>query len=157
MVKSSEDILIVLEKMKEHELAMAEYYQTCRQVWSVEKDLWMEMEQAEMRHAKYLETMIGLIVKKPDRFKWGRPIKQAAIQTSTSGVRLNIHKLKNGEIPMYKAIFIARDFEQSIIEFKYGEVIEADDIEFRSLIGEIVSDTQSHLAQLNKKIKEWTG
>jgi len=156
MRKDSDDIFNVLEKMKEHELAMAEYYQAWRQVWSAEKDLWMEMEQAEMRHARYLETMIGFILKKPERFEWSRPLKQAAIQTATSGVRLSIHKLKNGEIPMYKAIFTARDFEQSIIENKYGEMIKTDDIEFRSLIGEIVSDTQSHLAQLNKKIKEWT-
>lgn len=151
MESHPEDILSVLEKMKEHELAMAEYYQACSQAWSGEKAFWTEMERAEMRHAHHLEKMMGFILKKPERFGWGRPLKPAAIQTATSGLRLNIQKLRSGEIPMYKAVYIARDFEKSIIESKYGEIIKTDDIEFRSLINEMVSDTRSHLDLLNGK------
>jgi len=60
-------------------------------------------------------------------------------------------------LPLYKTLFTARDIEHSIIESKYGEVVKTDDIEFRSLMGEVVSDTQSHLGWLNRKIKEWGG
>ena len=60
-------------------------------------------------------------------------------------------------MPLYKTLVTARDLDQSIIESKYGEVIKTDDIEFRSLMSEVVSDTRSHLDRLNRKIKEWGG
>lgn len=157
MTKSPEDILSVLEKMREHELSMAELYQTCSKVWPVDKEFWADMEQAEIRHAQHLEKMVKFLSERPESFKWGRSLKPVAIETATSGIRLNINRLKKGALPLYKTLVTARDLDQSIIESKYGEVIKTDDIEFRSLMSEVVSDTRSHLDRLNRKIKEWGG
>ena len=68
MTKSPEDILSVLEKMREHELAMAEFYRTCSQVWLVDKEFWTDMKQAEMRHAKHLEKMVKFLSERPESF-----------------------------------------------------------------------------------------
>jgi hypothetical protein len=155
VTKHPEDILSVLGKMKEHELAMAEYYQVCSQVWSTEKEFWAEMEQSELRHANHIEKMIGSILKGPENFEWGHPFKLAAIQTATTGIKSDIQKLKAGGFTMYQTFFRARDIEQSILEMKYGEVIKTQSQEFQALLKEIVSETIDHRNQLGKKIKEW--
>lgn len=157
MQKDLADILNVLGKMKEHELAMAEFYMACSQVWSVDKEFWTDMEKSEMKHAQNLEKIAKFLSERPESFHPGRPFKMVAIQTAISGIRSDIERLKKGEFPLYKTLFTARDLEQSIIESKYGEVIKTDDIEFRSLMSEVVSDTRSHLDQLTRKIKEWGG
>lgn len=41
---------------------------------------------------------------------------------------------------MYRAVFIGRDLGHSIIESRYGEVVNTNDREFRSLMNEVVSD-----------------
>lgn len=154
--KELSEILNGLGKMKEHELAMAEFYRTFGEVWLAEKEFWLDMEKAERRHAQYLDRVIQCLTEKPDHFHLGRPLRLAAIQTSLSGIQSAIDKLKKKQKPLYKLLFTARDMEQSIIESKVGEYLRTDDIECRSLLEEMVSDTESHLERLVKKIKEWS-
>ncbi len=156
MQKELVEVLNVLGKMKEHELSMAEFYRTCAGVWAVDKEFWLEMEKAERRHAQYLERITQCLMEKSDHFHLGRPMRLPAIQTSISGVRSAIEKLKKRELPLYKALFTARDLEQSIIESKYGEYLKTDDLACRSLMDEMLSDTKSHLERLIEKIKEWS-
>ena len=51
-------------------------------------------------------------------------------------------------------LFISRDIEQSILEKQYAEIVRSANIEFHSLINEIISDTLTHREFLNDKIKE---
>jgi len=77
--KDLADILNVLGKMREHELAMAEFYRACSQVWSVDKEFWTDMEQAEMRHAQNIGKMTKFLSERPESFHLGRPLKLIAI------------------------------------------------------------------------------
>jgi hypothetical protein len=155
--KDLADILNVLGKMREHELAMAELYRVFGQVWPVDKEFWTEMEQAEIKHAQNIEKITELVLKRPESFRLGRSLKPVAIETAISGVRSDIERLKKGKLPLYKALFTSRDIEQSVIENKYGEIVKTDDVEFKFLMNEVTSDTRSHLDRLNRKIKEWSG
>ncbi len=154
--KESTDVFDVLQEMKTHELWMAEFYRAFSEVWPAEREFWFDMERAEKRHAQYLEKIVQCLTEKPDHFHLGRPIRLAAIRTSISGIQSVIDQFKKRKIPIYKAIFIARDMEQSVIESRVGEFLKTEDIECGALMEEMIYDTKSHLERLTKKIGEWT-
>ena len=111
-----EALLDILKKLEEHELMVAELYQTCSKIWLEDKEFWTNMEQAELKHAQSINRMRDLIGIKPERVEWGHPFKPAALQTAMSGIRLDLQRLRRREIARDRMLFIARDIEQSIIE-----------------------------------------
>jgi hypothetical protein len=154
--KELEKLLNVLKVMKEHELAAAELYRACSQIWLVDKEFWIEMEQEEIKHAQNINRMMKVLLERPECFELGHLSKLAAVQTSIAGIKWNIDRLKSKEISKSRMLFIARDIEQTMIESKYGEIAKTNDSEFQSLVKEILSDTAAHQDRLSKRIKEHT-
>jgi hypothetical protein len=156
-IKVSGDLNGILELLKfmvENELVIGELYKTCSEKWNDDKGLWMSIYDEENKHAQYINRMIGIISKRPERFEKGRPFNIFAIKTVISGMKDKIQKIKKGEIPKNNALFIARDIEQAMIEDRYSEIVKTDDVEFKSLVQEIVNDTNAHKAKIIQKIAE---
>ena len=146
-IKTSGDlkwILEVLTAMAETEQIIGEFYKECGELSKEASEFWKGISNAEIRHSANIKTMIEIISTKPERFEKGRPFNIFAVKTFNDGVQNYINRLKNGEIEKDKAFFIARDIEQSLLENRYGEIVKTDDIEFKTLIGEIVSETEEH-------------
>ena len=152
--KSSPNLISILKSIADFELATAELYRACSQVWDLDKEFWVAMQQAELKHSKNINRMTDIVCSKPGDFTPGRVFTPAAVQTSIAGVKGNIQRLLKREIGRKNMFFIARDIEQSMLERNYSEIVKTNDAEFQSLIKEILSDTVSHREQLNKKIKE---
>ena len=148
------NLQVVLNMMAEFELALAELYRTCSQIWPDNKYFWILIERGEVKHAQYVNKIREMVKEKPEVFELGRPFKPAAIQVSISGVRWNLQRLKNKEITEKNMLFISRDIEQSFLESQYGEIIKTNDIEFQSIMDGILSDSLAHREFLNDKIKE---
>jgi rubrerythrin len=156
-IKVSGDLNGILELLKfmvENELVIGELYKTCGEKWKDDEGFWMNIYEDENKHAQYINRMIGIISNRPERFEKGRPFNIFAIKTVISGVQDKIQKTKKGGIPKNNALFIARDLEQAMIEDKYGEIVKTDDVEFKSLVQEIVNDTNAHKTKINQKIAE---
>ena len=144
----------VLKLMANFELTLAELYRTCSQIWPDNKDFWSLLERAEVKHSQSLSKIIKMVMENPEAFELGRPFKPAAIQVAISGVQENLRRLKNNEITEKNMLFISRDIEQSFLESRYGEIVRSNNIEFQSLMNEILSDTLAHREFLNDKIKK---
>jgi len=140
--------------MGELELAIGELYQTCGQLWPEHKKFWMDMGQAEFKHADDIGRMSKIISERPENFELGRSFSPNAIKTFISGVKSNIQRLKKKESSEINALFMARDIEQSYLESKYVEITKTEDKEFRSLTSGIYSDTVLHRDYLNKRIRD---
>jgi hypothetical protein len=147
------EIFRVLDWMINLELTISELYQSCAEVWPEEKDFWSVLAQAELQHVANIKKMVDIVAKKPKAFQKGRPFTTAGVNTALSGLKDNIQKIKNGEITKTRALFIAWDFEESLLEFKYGEIVKTNDIEYCGLLDEIVSQTVVHRNYINGKIK----
>jgi hypothetical protein len=150
--KSSTNLMSILKSMTDFELALADLYRTCSQIWLADKEFWADMEKAELKHAENINKMNKLVSEKPDHFEPGRLLKPAAFQTSILGIKWHIERLKKREISEKKMLFIARDLEQSILESSYSDVIKTSDTEFQTLTKEVFSDTVGHRERLDKKI-----
>jgi len=147
-------LITVLELMAETELAIAELYNTCAHVCQEDAEFWSSIAQEEKKHADNIHRIKELILQKPECFQKGRAFNPVAIKTTISYIKNNIQRIKEGAIDKNKALFIARDIEQSLMEQKYGEIVKADDLEYRKLIEEILSQTSSHKNHFDKKIAE---
>ena len=146
--------LDILKTMKELELAAAEFYRTCGEIWIIEKDFWIRMEQSELKHAQNIDLMIKISSEKPEKFELGHPFKRPAIQTFISGVKLDIQRLRSRKLSKGQTLFVARDIEESILESKYMEIIRTNEPEFHALMNQILSDTVMHKEWLNEKIRQ---
>jgi hypothetical protein len=152
--KSSPNLVSILKNLADFELATAELYRTCSQIWEGDKEFWSDMQQAEVKHSRNINRMTDIVSSKPGDYTPGHIFPPAAVQTSISGIKGNIQRLVTREIARKNMFFIARDIEQSMLERNYAEIVKTNDAEFQSLVNEILSDTVSHREQLNRKIRE---
>jgi len=151
--KVSENILDVLKNMEAFERIVAELYLSCSQTGSFDKEFWTDMGQAEIKHARNINSMMELISKKPESFELNSHFRSAAIKTATSGIQWHMDRLKKNGVTEEKMLYIARDLEQAILENSYNNIVKTSNSEFQSLMSEIVSDTVVHHDQLERKIK----
>ncbi len=152
--KQLESILDILKIMKELELAAAEFYRTCGEIWIIEKEFWVNMEQSELKHAQNIDLMIKISSEKPEKFELGHSFKLPAIRTFISGVKGDTQRLRNRQLSKGKTLVVARDVEESMLESKYMEIIQTKEPEFQALMEQIVSDTLTHKEWLNEKMKQ---
>ena len=150
-------ILDVLSYLEKTENAIAEFYRTCSETWVNEREFWSSIEEEERKHAENIQKMSEIISKKPERFEKGRPFNIMAVQTVINGIQNNILKVKNGQLPRNNALFVARDNEQSFMEFRYNEIVKTEDVEYMTLVKEIVQDTGTHKSRIDTEIKKIKG
>ena len=148
--------LETLTHMGNLELTLAELYQTYSQLWPEHKEFWMDMEKAEIKHSDNIDRMSKIISERPQNFELGRPFSSNSIISFISGIKSIIQRLKKKEIDKIKALFLARDLEQTYLESKYVEIIKTEDEESKPLMREIYADTVFHREYLNKMITELT-
>jgi hypothetical protein len=155
-IHSSDDlkgILDTLVRMEEAEQIVSEFYQLCADMWPANVQLWAELSVEEIEHKNNIVTMRQIVSNKPEHFEKGRPFNIFAIQTMITGIHSNIERLKKGEISENNAIFIARDIEQSFIEFRYSEIVKTADVEYNTLVQKIIRETAQHKTKIDQKLK----
>jgi hypothetical protein len=150
------ETLETLTQLGNLELTLSELYQTYSQLWPEHKEFWMDMEKAEIKHSDNIDRMSEMITERPANFELGRPFSPSSIKSFISGIKSTVQRLKNKDIDKIKALFLARDLEQSYLESKYFEVIKTGDKESMPLMREIYADTVFHREYLNKMISELT-
>lgn len=143
----------VMKMMAETERLIAELYRTCAEVWVEDRDFWLETVAEEEKHAKNIETMAGIIAARPERFELGRPFNQTAIKTIKAGLESNLERVKKGEINRKNMLNLARDIEASVIEKSYGEIVRTKDLEYQTLVKEIITDTFNHKKIIEERIR----
>lgn len=143
-------ILDVLDHMEQSEIAVADFYHACGEAYTRNQEFWFNIEAQERKHARYIQQMKAIIEKKPEHFEKGRPFNILAARTIIMGVKNNADKARSGQLPIINALAIARDNEQAMMESRYNEVVKTEDIEYLTLVKEIVQDTVQHKQQIDR-------
>ncbi|MDQ5987738.1 MAG: hypothetical protein CSYNP_03483 [Syntrophus sp. SKADARSKE-3] len=146
-------MLKILEMMADLEMIISEFYTCAGDQWKEDSEFWTGLAKEEILHAENIIILGDILSRKPQAFDTGRPISISAINTVISGVKKNIEKLKNGLLNKKQTLVVSRDFEQSMLESKYAEILKSKDDEYLRLISEIVSQTESHKQLLFKRIE----
>jgi hypothetical protein len=146
------DLTAIVETLAQFETTLAAHYCACAKVWLEDGEFWIQMEQSEIRHARNMTRIKTMLSERPNIFQRGRPFKIAAIQTSIAGAQWDIQRLNRKEMTRKNMLFIARDLEQSVLERNYAEILKSNDIEFQSLMKEMLSETIQHRKYLDEQI-----
>jgi hypothetical protein len=149
-------ILEAMDLMAQAEETVQRLYATCTVLWKEDEEFWRELAGEERHHAKHVRSMIAILTANPDRFQPGRPFSALALKTFISGIERDIESVKQFTVPELKALHIARDIEQALIEARFTEVVQTEDKSFRALADEIVRDTAIHRRLVENKITQLT-
>jgi rubrerythrin len=128
----------VLESMMQYELALSDLYAQCADIWKEDKAFWESLAHAEMRHAENIQKMKEIIKNKQNNFEVGRPFNLVALHTALAGLNDNIKKVKEGALSCEKLLVLARDIEQSVLESHYAEIVKTTDLEYQTLMKNIL-------------------
>jgi len=146
--------LETLELMARAEETVQRLYATCAVLWKENEDFWRGLAGEERRHVTHIRSMIAMITANPGRFQPGRPFSAAALKTFIDGIERDINRVQQAGVPELKALRLALDIEQAIIEARFTDIVQTEDPVFRSLAGEIAHDTVSHRRLVERKITE---
>lgn len=153
-VTDVERITKVLESMIQYELILSEFYKQCADMWTEDQAFWQNLAHAELHHAENMQKMREIILKKQEAFEAGRPFNPIAVNTAMTGLKENIRKITQGVFSREKILVLARDIEQSILESHYAEIVKTADIEYQTLMKNILSQTYEHRMMIQKRLDE---
>ena len=144
----------VLNKLSEFEQTIAKFYEACGEQWTEDGSFWAGLSMMELQHSDNLIRIAGIVNAKPHLFEAGRPLNVVAIETTVAGIRANTEKLRKGELPKPMVLNICRDIELSILESRYVEFVKTRDVEYNTLMAQIIAQTVEHRKQIDRKIAE---
>jgi hypothetical protein len=138
------DVLPVMHEMTKLERALAELYRACGERFAEDQEFWTAIEQQEEIHAQVIERLAEVISAHPDQFRVGRQFKATAVRTIMSGIANYTEQVQRGQLPKQRAVFVARDIENSLLEASYSSIVSTDNVEFRQAMDLIAKDTLAH-------------
>jgi ferritin len=149
-----EKINKVLGSMMQYELDLSDFYKQSADTWTEDQAFWQNLAYAETKHAENIQKMREIIAKKQERFELGRPFNPIALNTAMTGLKDYARRLTSGEFSFERILITARDIEESMLESHYAEIVKTADIEYQTLMKEILSDTYQHKKMIQKKIDD---
>ena len=155
--RNLQDVLDVMNDMVALEVALAELYEACSEQFPEDKNFWLAIKRQEELHAQFIGTLSELVASHPQEFQFGRPFNSTAIKTTLSSVRNYTETVRKGLLQRKRALFMARDIENSVLEAKYGDIVSTDNIEFRKTIDLISRDTLAHKNLFAAKVAKTRG
>jgi rubrerythrin len=148
--------LEAMDLMARAESTVEHLYETCAGLWKADGDFWQGLAEEEKHHSEHIRSMMSILSSNPGHFQSGRPFSSIALKTFISGIERDIESVKQFTVPELKALHIARDIEQALIEARFTELVQTEDKSFRALADEIVRDTAIHRRLVENKITQLT-
>jgi hypothetical protein len=150
--KDLQSALKVLDDMAALELALASLYKTCGVAFPEDRQFWTAISRQEEIHAQSLGSMAELVSAKPQDFELGSAFNSIAIGHIRSIIDNHTDQVKSKEIARDKALIIARDIENSVLEANYREFLKTGNAEFMAIVDTLGKDTALHKNLFAEKV-----
>jgi hypothetical protein len=136
-----------LELLREHERALSRLYRTYAECFAGQSEFWLRLAAEEDEHAEWLGSLRlrledGESARLADRF----PV--AAIEHSLVYVNKLIANAHTSGITLLRALSVALDLEEALLESRYFEVCECDSPELKHMLEKLTQSTHAHLAAI---------
>jgi 1,2-phenylacetyl-CoA epoxidase catalytic subunit len=131
---------------------MAELYRRFSRSFAQDRVIWEDLSQDEEGHAAMVTELKNTLLKNGSPFEVGK-INLAVLSTYRQGIEDHLGRLQRGELGRQNALFIARDFERTLIEHRLYESIRSDNPEYQSIQAKIRKETELHLQKLENYIR----
>lgn len=142
----------ILDFLRDIELVVAELYRRFAHSFAQDRVIWEDLSQDEESHAAMVAELKNTLLKNGSPFEVGK-INLAALNTYRQGIEDHLGRLQRGELGRQNALSIARDFERTLVEHRFYELIRSDNPEYRAIQAKIRKETELHLQKLENYIR----
>ncbi|NIM90218.1 MAG: hypothetical protein GTO17_04640 [Candidatus Aminicenantes bacterium] len=149
---TSQKIIQLLDLLREVESALGDFYSRCAFFFPEDESLWEELKSDEIKHAGQVEELTIIFNEKKDRFRLGE-FNPEPLKTFLEDIEDQRDSLEKGELTRDNALFVARDYEDNLVENKFLRAIESEEPEFIRLTEQIEQEETEHLEELEDYIK----
>jgi len=139
--------------MAAHEAAMADLYSACAARFPDSTQLFTTLATAERDHARRLTDFAAGVRAGTVRINPGR-FPHAELLNSLEFVREQVSEAQKPELTLVKALSVAYDLENALIESRYFEVVEGDSPELRNLLQRLAAELAEHRALLEEALEK---
>jgi 1,2-phenylacetyl-CoA epoxidase catalytic subunit len=142
----------ILDFLRDIELVVAELYRRFSRSFAEDRVIWEDLSQDEEGHAAMVTELKQTLLRNGSPFEVNR-LNLASLTTYRQGIENNLSRLQRGELGRQNALFIARDFERTLIEHDFYASIRSDNPEYRAIQDKIKKETELHLQKLENYIR----
>ncbi len=142
----------ILDSLQSIELVVAELYRRFAVSFAEDRVIWEDLSQDEEGHATMVSELKSVLLKNGSPLEVERT-NLAALGTYRKGIEDQIDRLRRGELGRQKALFIARDFERTLVERRFYDLIRSANPEYRTIQEKIRKETELHLQKLENYIR----
>jgi hypothetical protein len=137
----------LLEVFAEHESEISRLYETYASVFPDHRRFWNDLADDEANHADWVRSLVPLVEDgslglREDRFA------RAAIETSLRYIRRRAGEASVESPGFMKALVIALDIEDAMLEKRFFEIADEDTPEFRRVMNSLQRETERHRTAL---------
>ncbi len=139
----------LLELLAEHETEIARLYEAYAAALPDHRRLWKDLSDDEASHADWIRSLIPHVEDGSLGLREGR-FAAAAVETSLRYVRGRVAETSVEPPEFLKALVIALDVEDAMLERQFFDVADDDTPELRRVLNSLKSETQRHRAGLQR-------
>ncbi len=152
MISDLPGTLEILNRMREAELALAEFYQSCADSLGADRTFWEEISHDEQRHAESLEHMRKALANRPERFEIDRPFSMSEVKAFIEKVKNRHDRVKRRKLPEREVLDMVRELEQSMVETRFHEFLSTRDKEYNDCARTLAVETRKHRDQIVRRM-----
>jgi 1,2-phenylacetyl-CoA epoxidase catalytic subunit len=142
----------ILDFLRDIELVVAELYRRFSYSFVQDRVIWEDLSRDEEGHAAMVGELKSALLKNGFPFEVGK-INLAVLNTYRQGIEDHLGRLQRGELGRQKALFIARDFERTLVEHRFYESVRSHNPEYKAIQQKIQKETEHHLQKLENYIR----
>jgi hypothetical protein len=142
----------ILDFLRGIELVVADLYRRFAYSFVEDRVIWEDLCRDEETHASMVTELKNTLLKNGSPFEIGK-INLAALSTYRRGIERHLERLRSGELGRRNALFIARDFERTLVEHRFYESIKSQNPDYRAIQARIQKETELHLQKLENYIR----
>ncbi|MBE7559428.1 hypothetical protein HS125_10925 [bacterium] len=153
MIRDLSGALEILDRMKEAELALAEFYSDCAQAPNGDPDFWKGISEDERRHAASLEHMRQALADRPERFEIDRPFSLSEVKAFIDKVHNRHDRIRRQRPQERQLLELVRELEQSLLESRCTEFLSTRDKEFNHWARMLAVETRQHRDRVLERMR----
>jgi hypothetical protein len=142
----------ILDVLRDIELSVAQLYRGFSSSFPPDRVLWEDLARDEVNHAAMVEELKNALLKNGSPFELGQ-VNIFTLATFRTGIEGYLHRLERGELQRRHAFFIARDFENTLIENGFYYAVVSENKDYQTIQGKIQKETLAHLQRLENYIQ----
>jgi rubrerythrin len=149
----SESEKVIVNRLKENELAMKDLYLVFSEKFATQEAFWRGIAEEEASHAAWIDTLYikmgaGLIEFSEKRF----PVE--AVRANIENMKDLQVKAKKGELSLLEALEKSVHIEHGMLENRFFEVFKDDSPELKIILDALRVGTETHFHEMENAWKK---